>query len=278
MFIIVSKIKFAFLSIFLGILLLGASTAARADTMAYFEGSGEFGTIDLNNGAISIINSNNGLAGAAGLGVFNGTLYAATNNGGINGQLYSINPATGVATFIASSGVAYSTFGSTSSGLFAYVTGGSLASINPSTGAATTVGSPEGALFPAFSTSSDSSSLYEFNASNQLTDHNLESIDTTNGNVSVLGSNLGGVQSMLEVGGTLYAIYLPSAPGSAWGLYTLNGSGATEIYSPESAVYFNGLAPDPLTSRPVPEPFTFLLVGSGLIPFIRLRKKRSIAA
>ena len=46
MFIIASKTKFAFLSISLGIFLLGAGTAAKADTMAYFQDNGgEFGII-----------------------------------------------------------------------------------------------------------------------------------------------------------------------------------------------------------------------------------------
>jgi hypothetical protein len=47
------------------------------------------------------------------------------------------------------------------------------------------------------------------------------------------------------------------------------------LVSPDENSYFGRCSQDYIV-KVVPEPLTLLLVGSGLIPFIRLRKKRSI--
>ena len=145
-----SNIKLAFFTVAVGLCLIGISTVADAAPLAYFEDDGgEFGTIDLKTGQRTIINPNNALQGGLGLGVFNNILYYTTSIQQHHGygQLWSINPANGAATFIGASGRNYVAFGSTSNGLFAYVYGGPIVSINPTNGAATDIGTPEGANF-----------------------------------------------------------------------------------------------------------------------------------
>ena len=96
---------------------------------------------NLNNGQTTIINANNGVEAINGLGVADGQLYAATSNNSSTygvGQLWSINIRTGAATYIGKSGLDYVVFGSTSNGLFAYVSDVPLAeivSIDPTNGA-----------------------------------------------------------------------------------------------------------------------------------------------
>ena len=253
-----SCIKRILFIIAVGLCLIGAGTAAKAGPLAYFQSNalnGTFGTIDLSTGATTIINSANGLGSIVGLGVYNGQLYAADNNGA-SGHLYSINTTTGVGTLIGTSGIAYGTFGSTRSGLFAYSGGyqlaSSLASINPHTGAATAVGTTiQGALFPVFSTSSDSSSLYKFDV-NTSGDHRLlASINTADGTTisSTTDLHADGFRAMLETNGTLYAI-LEQDAGGPFGMYTINPTnGATSLYgSYTQPGTILGLAPYPLIS------------------------------
>src|SRR5579875_2167099 len=78
----------------LALLLILTAQIIWADNMAYLESStGQFGTIDLNTGAFTYLGSN-GL-NAAGLALFNGTLYA-TSDGGTS--IYSVNTSNGALT------------------------------------------------------------------------------------------------------------------------------------------------------------------------------------
>ncbi len=213
-----SNIKLALFTVAVGLYLIGSSTAADAAPLAYFEDNGgDFGTIDLKTGQRTIINPNPALQGGLGLGVFNNILYYTTNNNGY-GQLWSINPANGAATFIGASGRNYVAFGSTSNGLFAYVYAGPIVSINPTNGAATDIGTPEGAMFPTLSTSKDSSSLYEINAGTSALNRYFWSINTVNGSYTQLGSSLSSNNwygAMVLMNGTLYAILQPGINGGA---------------------------------------------------------------
>src|ERR1700731_127444 len=82
-------------SIAAGLCAAGASSVAKGDTIAYMgTASGEFGTIDLNNGVFTHIGitSLNGQAALAlpGMGEANGVLYGATF---FDGGLVTIDPA-----------------------------------------------------------------------------------------------------------------------------------------------------------------------------------------
>jgi hypothetical protein len=255
-----STIKLAFFTIAIGLYLIGASTVAKADTVAYFQdNNGEFGTIDLNTGQTTIINSNNTLLAGYGLGVVNGKLYFTTsNNSNVygHGQLWSINPATGAATFIGASGLDYAAFGSTTNGLFTYVIGGPIASINPANGVATEIGLPEGVNFPILSTSNDSSSLYEINAGTSALSRFFASINTTTGSATTLGTSLSSNDwaAMVYLNGTLYAILQAGTPNAPFATYTINiSTGITTQYGPvlsSSQPFILGLAPYPLPGTP----------------------------
>jgi hypothetical protein len=255
-----STIKLAFFTIAIGLYLIGTSTVAKADTVAYFQdNNGEFGTIDLNTGQTTIINSNNTLLAGYGLGVVNGKLYFTTsNNSNVygHGQLWSINPATGAATFIGASGLDYAAFGSTTNGLFSYVIGGPIASINPANGVATEIGLPEGVNFPILSTSNDSSSLYEINAGTGALSRFFASINTATGSATTLGTSLSSNDwaAMVYLNGTLYAILQAGTPNAPFATYTINTStGITTQYGPvlsSSQPFILGLAPYPLPGTP----------------------------
>ena len=255
-----SKVRLAFFTIVVGLYLIGARTAFGSDTLAYFQdNNGEFGTIDLNTGQTTIINPNNTLEAGYGLGVANSILYYTTsNNSGVYGagQLWSINPATGAATFIGKSDLNYAAFGSTSNGLFAYVIGGPIASINPTTGVATEIGAAEGAQFPILSTSKDSSSLYEINEGVGTLNRYFWGINTANGSVTQLGTSLSSNDwaAMVYMNGTLYAILQAGIPNAPFATYTINTStGITTQYGsnlPTTQPYIMGLAPYPLPPTP----------------------------
>ncbi len=294
MFIGVSRIKFAFLSVSLGILLLGASTAARADVMAYFENTlGQFGTIDLTNGNINIIGTNgtvtNGLASYVnGFGVANGQLYATSYTAASNeGTLYSINTVTGAATPIGSTGVSgegYSILGSTSNGLFTILPVGgasTLESISTITGAPTGIGpiGVEFGPFPIFSTSSDPGSLYEIGAGGGASSRYFGTINTSTGAGTVVGESLVAVgwPAMMDTNGTLYAI-LQQGDGvleaytidPTTGIETPYGTWTTTLS--ELGYDFTALAPDPLTSS-VPEPAAILFLAPVLAGLIGFKRK-----
>lgn len=157
----------------------------RADSMAYMLTDGEFGTLDLNTGKFSVLGAEGGLL--VGPGVFDGVLYADSGDGqlytvntangamtavgsaqpvdfsdfgstttGLYGldsdpveNLYSINPQTGQATEIGSTGV-------DSAGLYSlstnsatlYATATDLYTISTSTGQATSVGAVAANAYP----------------------------------------------------------------------------------------------------------------------------------
>ena len=220
----ISNVKRVILSIAIGLLLIGASTTARANVMAYYysnaSGSryGAFGTIDLDTGAITVIKSNTVLGDAIGFGVVGGNLYTAFR---ADTKLYSIDPTNGNTTLKGSlsSGNGYAALGSTSDGLFAYLVGSKFATINPSDGSAVVKPTPPytgvgGGMFPVWSTSSDSTTLSEYNSGTGEYGRYFGTINTSTGlgtlKNAALGSNIhldvGGVRAMFEQGGTLYAI------------------------------------------------------------------------
>src|SRR5262245_59051453 len=116
-----------------------------------------FGVIELNTGVFTSVGSM-GLT-LAGLGSFGGTIYGGDYHGN---TLYSVNTSTGELTAIGTSGtISYILFGSTTSGLYAFGANGDIYSINPATGAANDIG-PTGLSFGGIvmGMSSGSNTLY----------------------------------------------------------------------------------------------------------------------
>ena len=78
---------------------LGLSRSASADLSVYAAtAQGDFGTLDLDTGAYTSIGPS-GVTSIVGMGFIGGTLYGVDNNADGAG-FYSINTATGAATFI----------------------------------------------------------------------------------------------------------------------------------------------------------------------------------
>src|SRR5690348_9065143 len=161
----------------------------RANDSAYFTTTGgQFGTIDLNTGANTLLgtSSNSPLAG---LGEVGGTLYTA---GYAGGTLYTVNPKSGALNPVGPSSIIYWAIGSTTTGLYAggWPAGTNIQtnpplnfySIDPRTGAATLLG--QFGLSPGFYSwcfSNGSPTLY-------FADYeNLYSIDTNSGKATVIG-------------------------------------------------------------------------------------------
>ena len=97
-----------------GLFFVLTASAVRADDQAYFiTTGGQFGTIDLNTGANTLLGTSANSA-LAGLGELGGTLYTAASNGGI---LYTVNPRSGALNPVGPSSIIYWALGSTTTGL-----------------------------------------------------------------------------------------------------------------------------------------------------------------
>lgn len=191
------------------LLLLVAASAARADDKAYFNTTGgQFGTIDLDTGATTILGTSASYE-LCGLGQVGSTLYTAAYAKG--GTLYTVNPASGALNTVGDSSIIFFAIGSTTTGLYAagWPAGTNIQSnpplyfysINPQTAAAQQIG-PFGLSpgFYAWSFSTGSSTLYfgDF--------ENLYSIDVNTGNATTIG-NTGLVTAGLAYeNGKLYAV------------------------------------------------------------------------
>ena len=91
------------------------SQRASANPIAYeATGGGQFGTIDLSTGVFSAV----GTMGTtlAGIGDYGGVIFGGADLGT---ELYSVNTSNGALTPVGNSGITYSAFGSTTSGLYA---------------------------------------------------------------------------------------------------------------------------------------------------------------
>ena len=239
--------------------LIVCTGSLRADNTAYATTeSGDFGTIDLNTGAFTLL-GNSGLT-LSGLGVSGGNLYGVTYTSAA-GTLFQINPANGALTTIGSSGVDYYDFGSTLTGLYALteVSGNTdLYSINPTTGAATLIGATGVAAVGISNLSSNSSTLYFASGAS------LYTINTTTG-VGTLVGTMGDVEmgALVTETGTLYGGQdFPGPPFAVDTINTTTGAATTgpTVTGLPSGDYFFGLAP----AATVPEPCTLLLLSCAL--------------
>jgi hypothetical protein len=242
----------------------------NADPIAYAGlGGGNFGTIDLATGAFTQL----GTLGQtpAGLGVFDGTLYAESYNS--TGTLYSVNPANGALTPIGNSGTFFvGGFGSTLNGLYGVGnTAGDpsldLFSIDPSNGTSTDLGPTGIGLGVWRDISTNSSTLYFGDTTN------LYSLNLTNGSASLIGPFGGNTEigALVTMDGILY--------GGDEGNLTIDtvdtGTGAATVIPGSSASDVWGLAPDPLSTSATPEPATWSLLGVSLAALVLSSSRRN---
>jgi hypothetical protein len=251
------------------LLILSASSlkAVGIDALAYvigFNGNYDnFGVIGLGNGATSEISSPGALAG---LGVANGTLYAAEYLGG---ALYQINTSFGTTSIVGyASGVNYFAFGSTLTTLYAVGTSGDLYSIDPTSGAATEIGPTGIGSFASDSQlSTNSGTLFYADGTS------LYTLNTSNGAATFVASFSGSEQmeSLIVEGDALYGA---DANNNIVAIDTSTGAVTVET-AISGAIPGNigGLAPDPLpTVSSTPEPGSVFLLAAGLAVLMTARK------
>jgi hypothetical protein len=245
----------------------------RADTICY-EISGyydQFGTVDLNTGAITTLDNEYSYQHLA---VNNSTLF--TSNSGL---LYSVNTSSGSLTPLADDfGVHMVDIGSTTSGVYGvgYGTGdGSSSSdlglyaISSLTGLANLVGLTGLASNTYMGLSTNSSTLYFGDA------NSLYTIATTTGVAKLAGSFGGGANlyemgSMTMVGGILYGGDVDNGT-----IDTINPITGAATPGPISGAIY-GLVQDPLPSggSSTPEPGSSSLLAAGVAGLMMAKRAR----
>lgn len=253
----------------IALLLTLAIVPATADSIYSVFYDSRFGTIDDTTGAFTQIGTLP-IAQSAGIAWDNGTLYAQS----MQSELVSIDPLSGAASILGTSGLQLSSVGFAGglNGLFEVDYQSNLYSINPNTGAASLVGATGlSANNGNWATSlSDSGTNLYFTAGGGDAIDELYEINTSTGVATDLGStgvtNIAGsaiVSGYLDLfqydAGTdhIYVAPLGSTdftPGPVLSVQIVDGGTAI------------GAPPSESNNAPTaPEPFSFLLLGSGLI-------------
>ena len=219
------------------VLALLSTGAVSADSFAYMGTvAGEFGTIDLDTGAFTIVG--NSAQTLAGMAVANGKIFASSYH--VAGKLFTVNPTSGSLTLVGTTALVYDDFGSTRSGLYAVGTDTNLYAINSVSGAATLIGATGLSLGSWRSLSTNSDTLYFANGPN------LYTLSTTSGAATLVGG-MGGLQigAMLEEGGKLYG----GTDAPSLNVATLNTTTGLATVGPNlmgSSSPFYAIAPFPL--------------------------------
>lgn len=246
-----------------------------ADSLCYEIGTSwdQFGTVDLNTGAITPVSAPE--YHEANLGVYDGALYTASS-----GELFTVNAATGsIAPALVSDqfNVRIVDMGSTLNGLYGvgYGTGDGtsssdlgLYSISTVTGSATLVGLTGLAASTDIGLSTNSSALYFADA------NDLYTIATTTGAVTHIGSFGAGANSyqmgaMTTINGVLYGADINN-----FTIDTINTVTGAATPGATTGMIF-GLAPDPLPSggSGAPEPGSWSLLATGAAGLVAAKRK-----
>ena len=236
--------------------------AAKADMAFTTVNNGDFGTINLNTGVFSLL-GNGGVAPLAGLGVYNGNVYAVDGPFQVGSNLYQVNPADGSLTTIGASGVPYLSFGSTLNALFAVGSDMNLYSINAGTGAAVLVGAT-GLSSDISQLSVNSSTLYFSNSVN------LYTLNTSTGLASLVGSIGANQGALLLENGTLWGAH-SAGGGPIYTIDTGTGAGTAGFAITGTGGVAHGFVPDPL---PAPEPGSVIFGVAGIAALLALRWRR----
>ncbi len=226
-----------------------------------------FGTIDSTTGAFTQIGTLP-IAQSAGIASFEDVLFAQS----IQGELITIDPATGASSVVGTSPTWSVAFGGGSNGLFEIDSQSNLYSINPATGALTLIGAtglPVNDQEWDTSLSDDGLDLW-FTAGGAGAVDQLYEINTQTGQATDLGSTgVSGIAGSAIVNGYLDLFqynagtnYIYSAP---LGSTDFTAGPVLSAQIVDGGTLLNGAgALDTQSEANVPEPATFLLAGWGL--------------
>lgn len=264
------------------LMVLGALPAAAGEVYSVFYDN-RFGAIDTSTGSFTEIGTLP-LAQSGGIAYDDGVLYTQD----LQGNLMDINPVSGAASILGSAGLNITSagFAGGDNGLYEVDYMSNLYTINPTTGAASLVGAT--GLAPNYgywdtSLSEDGTYLY-FTAGGAGATDELYRINIATGLATDLGSTgVSGIAGSAIVDGELELFqyhwsgatdYIYSAPLGSTDFTAMSVLDAQVVDGGTVMGTPLGFAADIQTSS-VPEPFSLLLMGSGLIALALLGRRRN---
>lgn len=236
-----------------------------------------FGTIDSATGAFVQLGTLP-IPQSSGIAAFQNVLFAQS----LQGELITINPATGASTDVGTSPTWSVAFGGGTNGLYEVDSMSNLYSIDPATGALTLIGATGlPANYQQWDTSlSDDGLNLWFTAGGAGAKDELYELNTLTGQATDIGSTgVTGIAGSAIVDGNLDLFqynagtdYIYSAP---LGSTDFTADTVLSAQIVDGGTLLGGMTSlDTVAEDNVPEPATFLLIGSGLVAFgLRHRRK-----